>query len=136
MEENFDSYNDDADYAASINRFEQMLNENHQYFFDVEEFEDLISYYMEMNENEKAKKAIDISLEQHPGSSSLKIKYAEYLASIHKPNKALEILNAIEILEPFNPENQIIKGSIYSQIRQHNKAIDAYNKALKLTRFQ
>ncbi|NCP45840.1 MAG: hypothetical protein GW818_05300, partial [Flavobacteriales bacterium] len=133
MEENLDSYNEDEDdYTASLNRFEKMLTNNEHYFFDVEEFEDLINHYLDSNELEKAKQVIEISLEQHPSSSILKIKHAEYLASTHKPNKALEILNSIETLEPFNSDNYLLKANIYSQIRQHNKAIETLYKALKI----
>src|SRR5690554_6200112 len=131
MEENFDSYNEEEDYAAAVNRFEKMLSNNQNYFFDVEEFEDLINYYLDINDHEKAEKALNFSLNQHPDSVTLKIKLAEFLASTYKPNKALEILSSVEHIEPFNPDIHIIKGQIYNQIRQHNKAIEAYNKALK-----
>lgn len=132
MEDDFDSYNDDDDYTASLSRFERMLRKNEHYFFDVEEFEMLIDYYLEKSDTNKAKKAIDISLEQHPASSILKLKKAQFLAAIHKPNKALEIINALEMLEPFNSELFSIKANVHSQLRQHLKAIENYYKALKL----
>ena len=104
MEEDFNQYNEDEDYAASLDRFEQMLKKNEHYFFDVEEFEILIDHYLEKTDTKKAKKVIDISLKQHPTSSTLKLKKAQFLTAIHKPNKALEILNSLEVLEPFNSE--------------------------------
>ncbi|HRP61425.1 MAG TPA: tetratricopeptide repeat protein, partial [Vicingus sp.] len=132
MEEDFDSYNDANDELELSNRFEQMLENEEHYFFDVEEFEDLIDFYLDKNEMEKAKQAIDFALEQHPNSSALKIKQAQYLIENHQPNKGLEILNALENMEPFNPEVYLNKANIYSQIRQHQKAIENYYKALKI----
>ena len=82
MEENFDSYNEDADYTSSLNKFEQMLKENGSYFFDVEEFESVIDHYLERSDTSKAKQAIDISLLQHPTSSALKLKKVYYLATV------------------------------------------------------
>jgi len=133
MEEDFNQYSEEEeDFTESLNRFEQMLQKNEHYFFDVEEFEILIDHYLEKTDTNTAKKVIDISLEQHPSSTTLKLKKAQFLAAIHQPNKALEIINAIELFEPFNAELFSIKASIHSQLRQHNKAIENYYRALKL----
>jgi len=131
MESNFDAYNDDEQIAL-LNRFEKMLKENQHFFFDVEEFEAIIDYYLENLATEKAKKVIDFSLAQHPTSSSLKIKQAQFFVASHKPNKALEILNTIEAFEPFNGDIFLTKAHVHSQLRQHLKAIENYYKALKL----
>ena len=76
MEDNFNQHNEENDYTASLNRFELMLKKNEHYFFDVEVFETLIDHYLDNSEEEKAKQAIDISLLQHPDSSTLKLKKA------------------------------------------------------------
>lgn len=132
MEDDFDSYNDETDYTASLDRFEKMLRAGQSYFFDVEEFEVLVDHYLDKSDINKAKQAIDFSLLQHPTASVLKLKKAQFLSAIHKPNKALAILNSLELLEPFNSEIFSIKASIHSQLRQHNKAIENFYKALKL----
>jgi len=132
MDEDFDPYNEGNDDLELSNRFEQMLEMNEHYFFDVEEFEDLIDFYLEKNEMEKANKAIEFALYQHPNSSALKIKQAQYLIENHQPNKGLDILNALENMEPFNHELYLTKANIFSQIRQHQKAIENYYKAAKL----
>ena len=131
MEDNFDSQNEENDYTASVDRFEEMLKQNESYFFDVEVFETIIDHYLDKTDIEKAKQAINISLLQHPTSSNLKLKEAHFLAATHKPNKALQILNNLELLEPFNPEIFSIKARIHSQLRQHNKAIENFYKAFK-----
>ena len=120
MDEDFDPYNDGSDDLELSNKFEQMLEMNEHYFFDVEEFEDLIDYYLEKNEMEKANKAIDFALYQHPNSSALKIKQAQYLIENHQPNKGLDILNADpinssekSILEPFNISREALSITIF-----------------------
>jgi len=132
MDDDFDAYQDEEDFTPSLNRFEQMLKNNEHYFFDVEEFEVLIEHYLGSNEKEKAKKALEFSLKQHPTATTLKLKKAQFLAFIHKPNKALEVLAEVEFLEPFNNEVHYIKANIHSQLRQHKKAIENYYKAIKL----
>jgi len=132
MEEDFDPYFEGNNQLELSNRFERMLEMDDNYFFDVEEFEDLIDYYLNQSEIKKAKQVIDFSLIQHPTSCSLKLKQAQFYTETHQPNKALEILNIAENLEPFNSEISLTKANIYSQIRQHNKAIENYFKAVKL----
>ena len=62
MEEDFDPYFDDNDDVELSGRFERMLEKNDHYFFDVEEFENLIDYYLDQNDTKKAKQVIDFSL--------------------------------------------------------------------------
>ena len=48
MKDDFDSHNNDEnDYTPSLVRFENMLKANEAYFFDVEEFEVLVDYYLD-----------------------------------------------------------------------------------------
>ena len=53
MEEDFNQNNEENDYTESLGRFEQMLKNDDQYFFDVEVFETLIDHYLEKNDVEK-----------------------------------------------------------------------------------
>ena len=53
----------------------------------------ILDHYLEKSDAIKAQKVIDISLLQHPTSTTLKLKKAHFLAATHKPNKALNILN-------------------------------------------
>ena len=42
-------------------------------FFDVDEFEEIVEYYVEYGRISKAKRALEIGLSQHPDASSLKL---------------------------------------------------------------
>ena len=57
----------------SLTRFESMLKTNSVLFFDSEEFEQIIHYYLENGKISLAKKATKLGLEQHPTSTSLKL---------------------------------------------------------------
>ena len=69
--------NNEESYAVA--KFESMLKENNILFFDVDEFEEIIEYYLQYGRISKAKRALDIGLSQHPYASSLKLLYAEEL---------------------------------------------------------
>ena len=62
----------DDDRFTTVKRFEDMLGSNKPLYFDVEEFEDIIEFYIDNNNLNHANKAIEIALEQHPISDSIK----------------------------------------------------------------
>src|SRR3972149_2334088 len=95
-------------------RFEDMLNNGNQSFFDVEEFEDIIDYYFEKNDSNKSLQAIDFAINQYPFSTVFFLRKAQIYAAINQSQKALEILSYVESMEPSNTELFMTKGSIYS----------------------
>ena len=117
------------DFEKSLKRFEDMISTGAQYFFDADELEEIIDYYMQWFNLELAKKALDFALEQYPYSSSIKIKLAQYLSSQHKTREALDLLNEIEEVESTNSELYMTRGYIYSQTGLSEQAIENYKKA-------
>ncbi len=122
---------DESQEKALAWRFENMLKEKKTLFFDVDELEHLIDYYNSRNETAKAIDVVGYALEIHPNSGTLLVNCAQLYLSIHKPQEALRYLNLAESFEPFNHELFYTKGSIFSQLRQHEKAIEQYKKALE-----
>lgn len=113
-----------------VKRYEEMLKRKKTFFFDVDEFEDLVQYYSEHNDTAKAIKVLNYALQLHPNSGSLLVSCAQMYVSIHKPQEALRYLNMAETFEPFNIDLFYTKGNIFSQLRQSEKAIEQYKKAL------
>ena len=64
------------DFENSLKRFEEMISSDKPQFFDADELEEIIDYYMQWFNLELAKKAIDYATEQYPINSSIKIKKA------------------------------------------------------------
>ncbi|MFW5975108.1 MAG: tetratricopeptide repeat protein, partial [Bacteroidota bacterium] len=111
-------------------RFEQMLQKNDSYFYDVEDFENLIDYYISRSNKKLTEMAIREALEQHPNHNGFILKKAQYYISIDKYDEALTLLNQLEKIDPYNIEIFFIKGGLYSQLNKFNKAIEQYKKAL------
>ncbi|MBK8340554.1 MAG: tetratricopeptide repeat protein [Flavobacteriales bacterium] len=120
------------DRTEYVQRFEDMLSKNDHYFFDVEEFELIIEHYLDNNELKKARQVLDYARQQHPGSVDLLFCEAQVLMGLGKLNGALDVLDSIEKLEPFNEDVHLHKASIHSQLRNYRKAIEHYRKALEL----
>lgn len=113
-----------------LEKFESMLKTNDVYFFDTEDFEDIIHYYLNNGKVSLAKKAISIGLEQHPTSTELKLLKVEVLVFENKLDAAELLLSEIASIETTNEEVYIQKANIYSKKENHTVAIEMLKLAL------
>jgi len=128
-EEHFDIY-PDPESIALVERFEKMMKEEAHYFFDVDEYEEIIDYYLYINDSRKAKSCIRFALEQHQGNVSLLLKKAQFFVNAGQNDMALNILADLEESESTDSETCLAKGNLYSQLEKPEKAIEEYTKAL------
>lgn len=117
----------------SIDKFESMLKSNQILFFDSDEFEDIVNYYLENGKIHLARKAIKLGLEQHPDCSSLKIYKVEILIIEDKLEEADQLLEEVFYLEQGNEEFYIQKATIFSRTDNHLGAINLLKRALEIT---
>ncbi len=118
---------------SSITKFERMLKTNLIYFFDAQEFEDIIVHYLGFGENQLAKKALKMGLEQHPTSHELLLLQSEVFIIDEKYDAALKLLDYVEKLNPLDEEISLQKASIASKNGDHEASIKFLNKALELS---
>ena len=131
MRENTDHNIGDGPFKNSLERFEQMLRNDHPSFFEMPELVELIDYYFDLDDLLKAYKAADLATEQYPFSVDFVIKKAQILSAKERFRDALDILHSAELLDPSNSEIHLTKGSIYSQMGAVKESIKAYNNAIK-----
>ena len=129
MENPFDHLEPELD--ALVKRFEQMLSNQNVQFFDSEEYEEIIDYYLERQNLERARKAIEMALDQYPSSPDFLLRKAKLLLLKRNGKKALELLDELEKIDPTNPEIYLTKGAIYSHLKQSEKAVEEYNRAIQ-----
>ena len=120
--------------SFSLTKFESMLKTNNVFFFDSNEFENIIHHYLEIGKIALAKKAIKLGLDQHPSSVNLKLFRVEILIFENKLSEADKLLNSLFELEPNNEEIYIQKANIHSKRDQHDKAIEVFKKALEFSK--
>ena len=124
---------EEEENSLSLSKFESMLKTNKVFFFDSEEFEDIILHYLDTGKINLAKKALKLGLEQHPKSTGLKLVQVELLVFDDKLEIAEKLLNDLYAIEPTNEEIYIQKANIYSKKDQHDKAVELLKVALKYT---
>jgi len=116
-----------------IAKFESMLKTDDVYFFDAEDFEDIIHHYLNNGKIGLAKKAIKIGLQQHPGAIELKLLDVEVLVFENHLDIAEQYLDELQILDSKNEEIFIQRANIYSKKDNHEAAVALLNKALDLS---
>lgn len=129
MIEDFDPFSSETNEL--VGKFDEMIRQDKMYFFDVEEFEEIIDFYLERNIPKKARTAIDYAMRQHPSSSTFMLRKAQYYAGVNNSVKALDLLNRLEVLEPKNPDIFIAKGALFSKLKKYADAIRSYEIAAK-----
>ncbi|MBL4653169.1 MAG: tetratricopeptide repeat protein [Flavobacteriales bacterium] len=129
-----ENYNNDSeDQFTSIEKYNEMLFKKKSYYFDVDEFEEIVDYYLEKQDWVKALGAIEYSKKLHPFVPSLLVKEADLLGATGQHKAALELIARIELIEHKNPELFLIKASLLSEINSTDKAINAYIRASELS---
>lgn len=88
----------DVDLLSLIGRYEEMLKKQQLCYFDVEDFESIVDYYLSDNAISEASSAIDAAVYFHPTSLELKFKKVE--VEIEKRNVPY-VKQQLEQLEPF-----------------------------------
>ncbi len=117
-----------------IAKFESMLKTDDVYFFDSEDFEDIIHHYLNNGKISLAKKAIKIGLRQHPDSIELKLLEVEVLVFENNLEVAESMLDELQLIDGTNEEIYIQRANIYSKKDNHEAAVALLEKALELSR--
>lgn len=124
--------NRDQHYAQDlVARYEQMLEANESYYFDIDQFEEIVDFYCFSSKFKKALEVIEYAYSLFPENTTLMLKEAQILSGMGHLNKALQRLKVLEQLEQ-NEDVLLTMASIYSQQREHRKAIALLQRALEL----
>ncbi|MEY3397579.1 MAG: hypothetical protein RL220_173 [Bacteroidota bacterium] len=122
----------DQHYAEElVHRYEEMLARNESYYFDVDQFEEIIDYYVDSNKYPTALKVIEYAYSLFPDNTVMMLREAQILAETGLLTRSLNRLKILQKFEPRNEEVLLTMASIYSQLRDHHMAIQLYKKALE-----
>ena len=126
MNDNFQDF-----FSDSILKFESMINSNKFLFFDSEEFESIIIYYLESGNSSMANKAIKMAIEQYPKNTSILLLKVEALIFENNIEEAEKIIDSLYEIDRNNSEIIIQKSRILSKRKKHSKSINLLKKISK-----
>jgi tetratricopeptide (TPR) repeat protein len=78
------------------------------------------------------KELVEAGAKQCPDNAVLVFKYGFSLERFNKPELALQYYQRAAELDPKMAQAFFGQGDIYKQLKEHGKAIDAYNKGLEI----
>jgi tetratricopeptide (TPR) repeat protein len=131
MEEEFE-FDFTEDPKLSVERYEEMIRNKDQYFFDAQAFENIVDYYMDKNDPIKALQVIEYAVAQHPYAAIFQIKKAQLHIFTNEINLAFKSLEKAELLEPSDADIYMIRGNIFESLDRHDDALENLKKALEL----
>jgi tetratricopeptide (TPR) repeat protein len=131
MEEEF-FFESNEDAQRSVERYEEMLRNQDQYFFDAGAFEYIVDFYIEKNDPVKALQVVDFAISQHPYATVFLIKQAHLYILTNNNEKAFIALQKAELLEPSEPDIYLLRGNIFQNTERYDEALENYEKALGL----
>lgn len=89
------SFPPDEEFNDTVERYENYLNGNAPGYFDVEELESIVEYYLRKGRTKDGAKALEFGLEIHPQSSVLQTKRAKVYLAVGDFKKAYRLLDTL-----------------------------------------
>lgn len=115
-----------------VKRYEESISERQQVFLEEENYEQIIQFYQDGRENNKALKVIESALEQFSFSSFFYTKKAEILANQKHFDEALHALDEAEKLDPNDINIFLIRADVALWEGKHEEALAHIDYALTI----
>ncbi|AZB18937.1 hypothetical protein EG352_14700 [Chryseobacterium indologenes] len=115
-----------------VKKFEEMMENNDEFYFDTEELEDIIVYYLELGDFNYADMAVSYGLKLHPNSLDIKIKKLEILLEWEEYNTAKGLINELKGSSMENTDFMVCYAKYYSSLGNPKRSIEICKQALTL----
>ncbi|HCN12056.1 MAG TPA: hypothetical protein DIS75_06935 [Chryseobacterium sp.] len=115
-----------------VEKFEKMVENNEEFYFETEEFEEIIIYYLEIGDISYAEMATNYALKIHPNSIDLKTKKFEVLLELENYTQAKELMEELKEPSMENTDFLVCCAKYYSNLGNPRRAIEYCEKALEL----
>lgn len=125
------NYFDDNQFDDLLAKYEQMIGQGEFYYFDVEDFEQIIEHYLDINKTGRALNAVRYAFRLHPNAFVLMIKKAQIHLRNKNPQRALSTLREIQGLEASNNEFYLTSGHAHLLLGDQKNAEWYYQQALQ-----
>jgi len=123
------SYQLDDDSNDIVKRYEQYLNGKAAGYFDVEELETIVEYYLRRGRTKDGSSVIDFGLKLHPNSDELRVKRAKIYIAAGETAKALRLLDSLT--QTLEYEALLLKIEALTKIGKNKEAIVIANQLIE-----
>lgn len=130
MEDNED-FVQKEDRLDAIARFENMLNEKTNSYFDVVELEWIIDYYIEVSDLQRALTASNFADRLHPANFNIQLKKAIVLIDQHRFEEAKKILDSLAFYQILEYEIDAAYIRLHLSMENFDKASEESQKFIE-----
>ena len=114
------SFSMDDESDDLVKRYEQSLSGKATGYFDVEELESIVEYYLRRGRTKESTKAIDLGLKLHPNNGALKTKRAKIYLITGDDKKAYRVLDSLA--ESTDYEVLLLKIEVLLKLERNSEA--------------
>lgn len=127
---NFNKTNDFNDEERQlVIDFENTVLKGKQQFFDIDELEIIIDYYLEVNDQVPLERAVEYAETLYPESMEIRLRRAHLLIVKQQYDDALHIIQQLRKENPDNTDIAYSLGVAYGAMGKSQKAITYYQEA-------
>ena len=123
----FKNYQDDV--KQLVLDFEAMQRRGDSQYYDVEQLETIIDFYLETADGDMLEKSVRYGEKLFPTSNEIRLRRVHLLCFKERYNEAYNLLKQLERIEPDDTDVLYALGVVYSALEQPRKAIQYYHKA-------
>lgn len=109
-----------------------MIESGTEFYFDTEELEDIIIYYLELGDISYAEMAANFALKLHPNSPEIKTKKLEVLLELENFTEAKKIIEELQTFSMEDTDFLVCCAKYYSSLGNATRAIEYCERALEL----
>ncbi|MDL1913871.1 MAG: tetratricopeptide repeat protein [Bergeyella sp.] len=115
-----------------IRRFEEMIENHEEFYFETESLEAITIHYLEIGDIAYAELAVNYGQKLHPGSLEIKTKKLEVLLELEQYSEAKSIIEELHLSSLEDTDFLICCARYYSNLGHSKRAIGYCKKALDL----
>lgn len=109
-----------------------MIENSEEFYFDTEEYVEIIIYYLELGDFSYAEMAVNHALKIHPNSLEVKTKQLEVFLELERYTKAKELIDELHQSSLEETDFLVCCAKYYSNLGNPKKSIEYCLKALEL----
>jgi len=136
MQERTGDLFEDKSLSLKVLRYESMRQGGTPMYFDVEDYVNIVNFYIDKSKLKSANEACRIALSIHPTATELKLKHAQILVGIGEPQAAINKLRQVNELKGSSYEYFATKGIARILLGDLDKAVKDYDLAIQLCEFE
>lgn len=121
--------NYEEDVKNLVLEFERMQKSGERRYFDLDEMEIIIDFYLDNADAEMIEKSVHHGEYLFPASNEIKLRRAHLLCFKEQYNEAYSLLKQLEQIQPDDTDVLYAMGAVMSALDQPRKAIQYFNKA-------